>query len=93
MHLGTCGQGPNALSGPEEPPRPGTEPATPTHAHPKFVPGFVKVGSDTRLVATQGPVPARPSRSVGASQLPPTFTSADTHVKPTVLTPEVGVAR
>lgn len=56
-------------------------------------PGFVQVGGDTRLVAVQGPVPTQPSCCEAAASLPAAFTSAATHFKPIVLTPDAGDAR
>ncbi|XP_045047589.2 kinase non-catalytic C-lobe domain-containing protein 1 isoform X2 [Desmodus rotundus] len=66
---------------------PGTEP------DPRRSSGFTKVGSDARLMAMQGLMPAQPSCSVGASQLPLASTSAATHFKPIVLPPEANAAR
>ncbi|XP_016061853.1 PREDICTED: protein very KIND [Miniopterus natalensis] len=55
--------------------------------------GFVQVGSDTRLVAVQGPVPGQPSCCEGPLELPEAFTSPATHFKPIVLAPDAGAAR
>uniref|UniRef100_A0A8D1V5M2 Kinase non-catalytic C-lobe domain-containing protein 1 n=1 Tax=Sus scrofa TaxID=9823 RepID=A0A8D1V5M2_PIG len=55
--------------------------------------GFMRVSSDTSLVAMQGPVPSQPSCLQAATLLPAAFTSEATHYKPIVLTPDTGVDR
>ncbi|XP_054441039.1 kinase non-catalytic C-lobe domain-containing protein 1 [Pteronotus mesoamericanus] len=66
---------------------PGTAP------NPRPSSGAVQVGSDARLTAVQGPVPALPAGREGPVELPVAFASPATPFRPIVLAPGAGVAR
>ncbi|XP_027975823.1 LOW QUALITY PROTEIN: kinase non-catalytic C-lobe domain-containing protein 1 [Eumetopias jubatus] len=65
----------------------------PSAPSPQFIPGFVRVGGDTRLVAVRGPVPSQPPCCEGATVLPAAFTTTATHFQPIVLATDAGDAR